>query len=77
MRALVKPLIATFVVGAIFLAYLMYIGIPKTQARNLYNEGLLQIQQGNISDGLELYRQAYTTWPEEYIKQELAAWENL
>lgn len=49
----------------------MLIGVPKTQARNLYNDAQLELGSGQISAARNLLEQAYKTWPEAYIQEAL------
>lgn len=44
-------------ITVIFLVYLWLIGIPRTTARSLFNEGK--------------YQEAYQAWPEGYIQERL------
>lgn len=58
-------------VALLFLVYLVTLGIPKTTARNLYNEATLALKAGETAQARNLLEEAYKAWPEPYIKQEL------
>ncbi len=58
-------------VAAVFGLYLVFIGIPKTQARNYYNKGVLSIQSGQVREGLQDFQTAVSYWPEPYIVAQL------
>lgn len=69
-KILISIVTATMV-GAIFLIYMVFIGIPKTTARNLYNEAEISQRQGDTTKAKELLEQAYTIWPEPYIQDKM------
>lgn len=71
LKKLSKFITITTVTTGIFLLYLMLIGVPKTQARNLYNDAQLELGSGQISAARNLLEQAYKTWPEAYIQEAL------
>lgn len=54
-----------------FLAYMFLIGIPKTKARNYYNQGMIAREEGNEAEAQKDFEKALTYWDEEYIKKEM------
>lgn len=42
--------------------YLALIGIPKTQAKNLTNQGIRMYQQGDLSGAKQKFEQAQQIW---------------
>jgi hypothetical protein len=76
-RALIPTAIVSTLIVLIFGMYLFFIGIPRTQARNLYNEGVLSIQAGEIRPAIQYFRSALSYWPEDYIKTALLELEQL
>jgi predicted PurR-regulated permease PerM len=70
-KGLLKAGITSLAVGIVFLGYLLLIGIPKTQARNLFNQAESANKNGDIQKAKELLQQAYLVWPEGYIASEL------
>ena len=76
-KALLPVAVVSTVVMSVFNVYLYFIGIPRTQARNLYNEGVLSIQSGQIRPAIQYFRAALNYWPETYIKTALAELEQL
>jgi uncharacterized membrane protein YukC len=64
-------LLTVFTVLIIFLLYLYFIGIPKTQARNHFNLAQIAENDGDVSTAKEEYKKALTYWNEGYIKEAL------
>ncbi len=62
---------------ALYVLYIVLIGMPKTQARNYYNEGVLSIQKGEIRAAIQDFQTAVNYWPESYIVTELHRLESL
>jgi hypothetical protein len=66
-----KELASVFIVSFLSLiafgAYLLLIGIPRTQARNLYNEAYTLSDQGKQTEAKLKLEEAYRVWPEPYI----------
>ena len=76
-KALLPVAVVSTLVVLVFGVYLFFIGIPRTQARNLYNEGVLSIQAGEIRPAIQYFRAALNYWPEEHIKTALLELEQL
>ncbi len=70
-KRLISFLFVCGIVVSAFGIYYIYVGVPKTTARNLYNAAHYQIEKNNRGEAIELLEQAYSTWPEEYIYLEL------
>jgi hypothetical protein len=68
-RGILATLLTSFLLLIAFLTYLKFIGIPRTEARNLFNQAQLLILQEKDSEAKDVLMQAYAIWPEEYIKQ--------
>lgn len=64
-------MLVSVLVAGVFGAYLVFVGIPKTQARNLYNEAQVARSSGDEGAYSELLDKAYAAWPEGYIGDEL------
>lgn len=60
-------LLATVVVGLLFSVYLLFVGVPRTHARNLYNEAEALFTQGDDNESRQKLEAAYAVWPEQYI----------
>jgi uncharacterized membrane protein YgaE (UPF0421/DUF939 family) len=62
-----KVILTCIGVTSAFLIYLIAIGIPKTQARNYYNQALIaqSIDQSDLAQSL--LDKAYSAWPEAYF----------
>ncbi|BCX13722.1 MAG: hypothetical protein KatS3mg085_254 [Candidatus Dojkabacteria bacterium] len=54
-----------------FCIYLIFIGIPKTQARNYYNKAIIAIEFGARDEAITYLSTALKYWEENYIKQKL------
>lgn len=76
-RTTLQVSLASLAVALLFGIYIVLVGIPKTQARNLYNQGVISIQSGNIREGMQYFREATVAWPEPYILDELNRLEQL
>lgn len=68
-KGVLATLLTSFLLTFGFLTYLKFVGIPRTEARNLFNQAQLLIEEDRASEAKELLTQAYSVWPEEYIKQ--------
>lgn len=68
-KAIFSALIITFLLAVGFLAYLKFVGIPRTQARNWYNHAQLLITEGKTKEAYDVLQDAYSIWPEDYILQ--------
>lgn len=75
-KGLIKASLLSITLASLFLSYLYFIGIPKTNARNLYNQAETALSLGNIDKAYMLLRQAVNAWPEEYIVEELKSFPN-
>lgn len=56
-----------------FLLYLFGIGIPKTQARNLYNQAMAALEKGDVGAARAALQNSVAAWPEDYSTAALAA----
>lgn len=66
-------LLSVLVILAFSLIYLTLVGIPKTRARNLYNQAELAANAGDSqTEVTRLLQEAYAAWPEDYIADYLA-----
>ncbi len=68
--------LVSIAVGALFLSYMYFIGVPKTKARNFYNLAVQAEKDGNKSKELEYLHQAADYWPEQYILQKISDLQN-
>lgn len=64
-------IIVSTIVSLIFLGYMYFIGIPKTQARNYFNLSVIEKENGNTEKELEYLIIAKEYWAEEYIVQRI------
>lgn len=71
-KAISSMLLVTFLLVGGFLAYLKLIGIPRTEARTLYNEAQLLLFDDRDDEAKALLEKAYSIWPEEYIQTSIA-----
>lgn len=71
LKQLAYSLTISLLVAGIFLAYMFLIGIPKTKARNYYNQGMIARQEGNEIQAQKDFEKALSYWKEEYIKREM------
>lgn len=71
-RAIFSAFILTILLAAGFLAYLKFVGIPRTQARNLYNQAQLLLAEDKTAEAKEILVQAQAFWPEDYILEALS-----
>ncbi len=69
--ALLRSAAVSLLVALIFGGYLILIGIPKSTARNLYNQALLAADMGDLEKADQLLQDAYAAWPEDYIQEAL------
>lgn len=63
--------VVSFVVGLIYFGYIIFIGIPKTQARNYYNLATKQISENKIDEAKQNLEVAISFANEEYIQRSL------
>ncbi len=73
---IVYSFITAFGICLLFGLYLFLIGIPKTQARNLFNAGQFAELQNDKAQAVNYYLQALRIWPEQYIREQLKQFEN-
>ena len=66
-KAILSALIISVLLGGGFLVYLKFVGIPRTEARNLFNQAQLLLLDDKDREAKTLLDKAYETWPEEYI----------
>lgn len=71
LKQLAYSLTISLLVAGIFLAYMFLIGIPKTKARNYYNQGMIARQEGNETEAQKDFEKALSYWKEEYIRKEM------
>ena len=50
-----------------FYLYLTFIGIPRTQARNYYNQAVDEMDKGNNTKALEYVNEGLKYWNEPYL----------
>ena len=67
---LISVLISIFI-AILFLVYMKFIGIPKTQARNFYNLAINNLHQGEKEDAIKHLDNALIYWKEDYIIRKL------
>lgn len=60
----------SFAVVLIFVIYLTFVGIPKTQARNFYNQALKQIENDEEDKAKASLLEGLKFWDERYIGEE-------
>ena len=70
-KNLSKVFLVSIVIAALFLGFMYFIGIPKTQARNYYNLAIQDEAKGDTQKELQDLKTAINFWPEEYILQKL------
>lgn len=63
----VYSLIVGLIAFVLFFVYLIAIGVPRTHARNLYNEAYTLSEQGQNAEARSKLEEAYAVWPEPYI----------
>lgn len=66
-KVLLKLAGVSLLVAFICISYLLAVGIPKTQARQKYNEASLSYVLSDYAQSLVLAEEAYKIWPENYI----------
>lgn len=64
---LYKPILAAIALGAVFLTYMYFIGIPKTKAAAYYEMALQQQGLRANAKANEYFKKAIESYPEEYI----------
>lgn len=72
LKQLAYSLTISILIAGIFLAYMFLIGIPKTKARNYYNQGMIAREEGNEAEAQKNFEKALTYWDEEYIQREIS-----
>ena len=70
-KTLPKLILASLLTFGIYMAYYVTIGVPKTEARNFYNEGIKAQGLGNTELAKKDFQKALTFWHEQYIQDEL------
>lgn len=75
-KGLIKASLLSITLASIFLSYLYFVGIPKTTARNLYNQAESALAVGNKEKAYSLLQQAVISYPEKYIVEELKGFPN-
>lgn len=70
-RSLLKYFLVILLFAVGYLTYYFFIGIPKTQARNLYEISQEHLNMGETDKYIEKLNEAYSRWPEKYIADEL------
>jgi len=60
-----------FFVVSIYLLYLFTLGVPKTQARNLYLKAQERLKIGDVDGYLNYMKKSLSYYQEEYILSEL------
>lgn len=66
-----KVILTSLLIATVFLVYLLFMGIPRTQARNLYNQAIVAADFGSITTAQRHFQEALLYWPEPYIQQKL------
>jgi hypothetical protein len=64
-------LLVSIIISLLFLVYLVFVGIPKTQARNYYNKALIELENNNIEKAVNYLQTALNYWDEKYIRRKL------
>lgn len=76
-KTLIKFIFVISLFTTTYLVYYLFVGIPKTQARNLY-EAAQEFKQINRYDKyLENLQKAYNSWPEIYISDEIEIYKEI
>lgn len=70
-KEFLKVFIVSFFIIAIFITYLVFIGIPKTQARNTYLQAEFELEKGNTEIGIALLEESLRLFPENYARDKL------
>lgn len=70
-KQLIQSLLISTLLSLLFLLYMWQIGIPKTQARNYYNKGVVNLEKGNKKQAELDFEKAMIYWEEDYIKRKL------
>ncbi len=68
---LTRATLASVALCLVFGVYLALIGIPRTEARNLFNKGEVALALDDKAAAKDYFEQAYAKWPESYIAEEL------
>lgn len=63
--------VVSLVVGLVYFGYIIFIGIPKTQARNYYNLAVKQISENKLDEGKQNLEVALSFSEESYIRNYL------
>jgi hypothetical protein len=61
-KEMILAAVCLVLVVAAFMAYLKFIGLPMTRARNLYNQGMLLYSVGNKQAAHDKFRQSLEYW---------------
>jgi len=69
----IKFVIVSIGITTVFLLYVWFIGIPKTEARNLYNRAQIFIELHDYISARSLLEDAYAEFPEGYISEALTS----
>ena len=67
LKNLTAPVLTAFVIGTIFIVYMLVIGIPKTRAAGYYKLASDQEGLGAYTKAEEYYKLAIQNFPEPYI----------
>lgn len=71
LKQIAYSLTISLLVAGTFLTYMFLIGIPKTKARNYYNQAMIARQEGDEAKAQENFEKALNYWNEEYIRREM------
>ena len=61
-KEIIKAAVVLCLVILAFAAYLKFVGLPMTRARNTYNEGMIQFMAGDISGAKQSFENSLSYW---------------
>ncbi len=67
LKDLSKVFAVAVVVTVIYLSYFYLVGVPRTQARYYYNQGLIALENNDKQTAKENFEKGLTFWQEDYI----------
>ena len=70
-KNLLKVFAVTVVVATTYLVYFYFIGVPRTQARYYYNQGLIALENHDKTTAKADFEKGLTYWSETYILEDL------
>lgn len=67
LNPLLKFIAVCALITLVCIVYLVLVGIPRTQARQKYNEATAAYALSDFNQSLILAKEAYNIWPEQYF----------